>query len=782
MRHNMCGCGRGRLLVFLLLIPCLRTVNAQAEAGGADNRYCVGTRGDQYETTNFTAKQDSWAKLPERCVRTAMADTPQRKPVVKTVCAGGGCDFQSVPDALTAANGAADCGWTIKIKARDPAGAQQVYAAELGNVVSKACSADNWNIVESDMVEDSHFPPEGNRITPCWVGKPSLPGRPAYQCPAGGPGVYLPKLISRPTPPRNEGRVILIDPTARYWRFIGLELATPDEVPSVPAVVKSAGDHIIFDRMIIHGGDNPSGQNRNNIHLGVSFAETTYGATIDSYLYDLHCLTGKGGTCIDSQTWFLGGISTQPSGPFKIVNNFSESAGSNLGAGGGGTGGEGKVAAVLDVEFRRNLLWKPLFWNPDSPSYFGTKLLVKNQIDVKNILRLLFEGNVAENDFSTSDQRAIILIFGGKNQSRYQPGRADSDGRGTLTTVEWQGRRQKFASTEDATSPNCPVPGHCGVKYNNGWYQAVSVSPDQYTMTVRPWPPYSDQVPPSGKGLPYWSCSPGRNADAEVSDIVVRYNRLSHAGRGVAIQAGGSDCKDMGKGVHRISLHDNVFDDLNGVKWFPHSPQEGGFGVLLGSAADNVGEAQPSEILVQHNTVMTYGVGRSNSGIMRECVGGAPQQKISTVKVLDNLGVGVYSASPQANCARQFGSAKEGLETLNANWCFTGNVLATDLNEQVYSNDPYNSSSPGGANLSCPNTAAGNNGNVTCGKKGATCFPHKFDGSHRGEAQIVQKWNGGDGGDYRIVSTSPYKNAGTDGKDVGADIDRVVHETAGVAP
>jgi len=218
----MCGCGRGRLLVFLLLIPCLRTVNAQAETGGADNRYCVGTRGDQYETTNFTAKEDSWAKLPERCVRTAMADTPQRKPVVKTVCSGGGCDFQSVPDALTAANGAADCGWTIKIKARDPAGAQQVYAAELGNLVSKACSADNWNIVESDMVEDSHFPPEGNRITPCWVGKPSLTGRPAYQCPAGGPAVYLPKLISRPTPPRNEGRVILIDPTARYWRFMAV--------------------------------------------------------------------------------------------------------------------------------------------------------------------------------------------------------------------------------------------------------------------------------------------------------------------------------------------------------------------------------------------------------------------------------------------------------------------------------------------------------------------------------------------------------------------------------
>jgi hypothetical protein len=772
----MCGYGRRRLLVFLLLIPCLRTVDANAETAGADNRYCVGTHGEQYETTNFTPKEDSWARLPERCVRTAMADTPQRKPVVKTVCPGGGCDFSTVQDALNAANQAADCGWTIKIKARDPARGQQVYSSELGYQVSKACSADNWNIVESDMVDDAHFPSEGNRVTPCWVGKASLVGRPAYQCPAGGPAVYLPKLISRPAPPRNESRVIIVDPTAKYWRFIGLELATPDDVASVAAVVKSAGDHIIFDRVVIHGGDSPTGQNRNNIHIGINFAENTYGATIDSYLYDLHCVSGKEGTCVDSQTWLLGGLSVQPSGPFKLVNNFSESAGTNLGAGGGGPGTPG-VKPVLDVEFRRNHLWKPLFWNPASPDYFGTKLLVKNHMDVKNILRLLVEGNVVENDFATADQRAILLIFGGKNQAKYQPGRADSDGHGGLTTVEWQGRRQKFADPQEATSPDCRVPGHCGVKYNNIWYQTVSVAADQYTMTVAPWPPYSDKVPPSGKALPYWSCAPGRNPDAEVSDIVVRYNRLSHAGRGVAIQAVGSDCRDEGKGVHRISLHDNVFDDLNGVKWFPSSPQEGGFGLLLNSA----GTVQPSEVLIQHNTVMTYSVGRSLSGFMRECVGGAPQQKITNLKVLDNLGIGVYSASPQANCAREFRSAKEGLETLNANWCFAGNVLATDLNQQVYSNDPYNSSSPGGGNFTCPSTAAGNNGNVTCGRKGATCFPRRFDGS-RGESQIVQKWSGGDGGDYRIVNSSPYKNAGTDGKDVGADIERVVEQTAGVAP
>ena len=35
------------------------------------------------------------------------------------------------------------------------------------------------------------------------------------------------------------------------------------------------------------------------------------------------------------------------------------------------------------------------------------------------------------------------------------------------------------------------------------------------------------------------------------------------------------------------------------------------------------------------------------------------------------------------------------------------------------------------------------------------------------------------GGNYRLVSTSPYRNAGTDGRDLGADIDAVEAATGG---
>jgi hypothetical protein len=41
-------------------------------------------------------------------------------------------------------------------------------------------------------------------------------------------------------------------------------------------------------------------------------------------------------------------------------------------------------------------------------------------------------------------------------------------------------------------------------------------------------------------------------------------------------------------------------------------------------------------------------------------------------------------------------------------------------------------------------------------------------------------YNGGIGGDYHLQASSPYKNKGTDGKDLGADIDAVNSAIASV--
>jgi hypothetical protein len=41
-------------------------------------------------------------------------------------------------------------------------------------------------------------------------------------------------------------------------------------------------------------------------------------------------------------------------------------------------------------------------------------------------------------------------------------------------------------------------------------------------------------------------------------------------------------------------------------------------------------------------------------------------------------------------------------------------------------------------------------------------------------------YNQGNGGDYHLLDSSPYENKGTDGKDLGADIDALMNAIAGV--
>jgi hypothetical protein len=41
-------------------------------------------------------------------------------------------------------------------------------------------------------------------------------------------------------------------------------------------------------------------------------------------------------------------------------------------------------------------------------------------------------------------------------------------------------------------------------------------------------------------------------------------------------------------------------------------------------------------------------------------------------------------------------------------------------------------------------------------------------------------YNNGNGGDYHLLSSSPYKNKGSDGKDLGADVSAIQAATAGV--
>jgi hypothetical protein len=67
----------------------------------------------------------------------------------------------------------------------------------------------------------------------------------------------------------------------------------------------------------------------------------------------------------------------------------------------------------------------------------------------------------------------------------------------------------------------------------------------------------------------------------------------------------------------------------------------------------------------------------------------------------------------------------------------------------------------------------------------STAFPpSKWPGGNLfpASADVVQfvNYNGGNGGDYHLRPSSPYKGAATDGKDLGADVNAVLSAIAGV--
>src|SRR5258708_34097386 len=107
---------------------------------------------------------DGPAELPRVYLSTALTNTPAPGKVTQ-VNAGG--DFQ-------AALNNASCGDTSQLQA----------GATFSGVFkfpSKSCDDAHWIIVRTNA-PDSSLTPEGTRITPCFAGTASLPGRPAFPC------------------------------------------------------------------------------------------------------------------------------------------------------------------------------------------------------------------------------------------------------------------------------------------------------------------------------------------------------------------------------------------------------------------------------------------------------------------------------------------------------------------------------------------------------------------------------------------------------------------------
>src|SRR5216684_3461768 len=176
-----------------VVFPALPALAAAPPTG--ENAYC-----GKGNVAQFGAK-DGIAELPKACYYTALDGTPSPGKQIRV----------SAKSDLAAAIDDAKCGDTLLL----PAGASFDATA----LPSKKCDDQHYITVRTDT-PDSNLPPEGSRISPAWAGVASLPGRPPFAQPSGGPARLLATVVAR----RPEGVSV-----GDHLRPIGLAGATPPE-------------------------------------------------------------------------------------------------------------------------------------------------------------------------------------------------------------------------------------------------------------------------------------------------------------------------------------------------------------------------------------------------------------------------------------------------------------------------------------------------------------------------------------------------------------------------
>ena len=335
---------------------------------------------------------DATAALPQKVKYTLMSATPSTLPPI-TINAN-----QDLQTALKSAV----CGDVFNV---DP---QAVYDYSKTGLVlpSLACDAQHWITIQTESI--SQLPNESTRISPAWAGVTSLPGRPAYSHPTvgGKPGVLhvMPKIIlgAKPITGGVAVRLIGFEITRNTGGGVVYELISPN-----------FGAHdFILDRVWLHG------TSTDETNHGITLKDAYNVTVINSYLSDFHCLSVSG-ACGDSQA-ITGGNNEHPTYAIKIVNNFLEASGENILFGGGPSG-----SVPSDIIIAYNDFFKPLTWNPKSPTYVPVTgsdgkphpWIVKNHLELKNAQRVLVEGNRIQNNWGGFSQNGYMVLLTPKNQA-----------------------------------------------------------------------------------------------------------------------------------------------------------------------------------------------------------------------------------------------------------------------------------------------------------------------------------------------------------------------------
>lgn len=287
---------------------------------------------------------------------------------------------QALPQALVDTAMVAPTGVTIAVAAGgdlqgaiDGAAPGDVVSIEAGATFTGTITLPNkpgsgWITIRT-AAPDADLPKEGTRVDPS----------------------YAPKL-ARIVLPADTGPVVAFAPGAHHYRLVGLELSPSPgvyihSVVDVGASVSAPADvphDIVIDRSWIHG--DPSAGTRRGVALGGARV-----GIVDSYFTDFKEVGA------DSQA--IGGWNGP--GPFRIVNNHLEGAGENIMFGGAPSALPNNVPS--DIEVCGNHLTKPLSWKSEGWT-------VKNLFEIKNAARVLFAGNVLENNWAAAQVGFAVVL------------------------------------------------------------------------------------------------------------------------------------------------------------------------------------------------------------------------------------------------------------------------------------------------------------------------------------------------------------------------------------
>jgi hypothetical protein len=228
-----------------------------------------------------------------------------------------------------------------------------------------------------------------------------------------------------------------------------------------------------------------------------------------------------------------------------------------------------------------------------------------------------------------------------------------------------------------------------------------------------------------------------------VADVTIQYNVFAHMAGWLDISAGFPAGYPGGPSLptQRVSVHDNLVYDVSGV-------YSGGSGGLFLKFGTHTPVLDFHDVLIAHNTAFFTG--------NTTTFGDTLDQGTAYLAIQDNIALyNTYGVSGS-------GTAGNALATLNS-YC----VNPPDPGGWVFTNDVIYR--PAGAPSNFPS------GNF---------FPTSWDNVAFVDSTNCPAGNftPGDVSMCALSSSSPYHNAGTDGKDIGADISGLIAAVAGVWP